>query len=32
MNEKQVGKILSFLSPKQAVAISQGLSKRIGSL
>ncbi|PCI44288.1 MAG: hypothetical protein COB41_04855 [Proteobacteria bacterium] len=32
MNEKQVGKILSFLSPKQAVAISQALTKRIGSL
>jgi len=32
MNEKQVGKILSFLPPKQAVAISQALTKRIGSL
>jgi len=31
MNEKQVGKILSFLPPKQAVAISQALTKRIGS-
>jgi len=32
MNEKQVGKILSFLPPKQAVVISQALTKRIGSL
>lgn len=32
MNEKQVGKILSFLKPKQAVKISQALTKRIGSL
>jgi len=32
MNEKQVGKILSFLPPKQAVIISQALTKRIGSL
>ncbi len=32
MNEKQVGKILSFLPPKQAVVISEALTKRIGSL
>lgn len=32
MNEKQVGKILSFLPPKQAVTISEALTKRIGSL
>ena len=32
MNEKQVGKILSFLPPKQAVEISQALTKRIGAL
>ncbi|HIP07924.1 MAG TPA: hypothetical protein EYG66_08715 [Mariprofundaceae bacterium] len=29
MNEKQVGKILSFLPPKQAVVISQALTQRI---
>jgi len=32
MNEKQVGKILSFLRPKQAMMISQALTKGIGSL
>jgi len=32
MNEKQVGKILSFLPPKKAVVISQALTKRIASV
>lgn len=32
MNEKQVGKILSFLPPQQAVVISQALTKRIASI
>jgi len=32
MNEKQVGKILSFMPPAQAVVISQALTKRLGSL
>jgi len=32
MNEKQVGKILSFLPPQQAVVISQALTKRIASV
>ncbi len=32
MNEKQVGKILSFLPPQQAVVISQALTQRIGSV
>ena len=32
MNEKQVGKILSFLPPKKAVTISQALTKRISSV
>jgi len=32
MNEKQVGKILSFLRPKQAMMISQALTKGIGAL
>jgi len=31
MNEKQVGKILSFLPPEQAVLISQALTERIPS-
>jgi len=32
MSEKQVGKILSFLNPKQAVVISQALTERIASV
>jgi len=32
MNEKQVGKILSFLPPQQAVVISQALTKRVASI
>jgi len=32
MSEKQVGKILSFLQPKQAVVISQALTERIASV
>lgn len=32
MNEKQVGKILSFMPPQQAVVISQALTKRLGSI
>ena len=32
MNEKQVGKILSFLPPQKAVVISQALTKRLNSL
>ncbi len=32
MNEKQVGKILSFLPPQQAVVISQALTQRIASV
>ncbi len=32
MNEKQVGKILSFLPPQKAVVISQALTKRIAAL
>lgn len=32
MSEKQVGKILSFLKPKQAVVISQALTERIASV
>jgi len=32
MNEKQVGKILSFMPPAQAVVISQALTKRLGSI
>ncbi|MDX8395664.1 MAG: hypothetical protein R8K22_04540 [Mariprofundaceae bacterium] len=32
MNEKQVGKILSFLSAKKAVQISQALTQKIGKL
>jgi len=32
MNEKQVGKILSFLPPQQAVVISQALTQRIASI
>jgi len=32
MNEKQVGKILSFLRPKQAMMISQALTKGIATL
>ena len=31
MNEKQVGKILSFLPPQQAVVISQALTQRIAA-
>jgi len=32
MDEKQVGKILSFLPPQQAVVISQALTKRVASI
>ncbi len=32
MSEKQVGKILSYLKPKQAVVISQALTRRIASV
>ncbi len=32
MNEKQVGKILSFLPPQKAVVISQALTQRVASL
>jgi len=32
MDEKKVGKILSFLPPEQAVKISQALTRRIASL
>jgi len=32
MDEKKVGKILSFLRPKQAMMISQALTKGISTL